>query len=130
MFITNSADADIVYLEVRHRRHAPVEDRIKTAIKALGLDHFPSNDFETNAAWLIAVLIACDLTYWTPTFMPHWGQVAKAEPKKLRWALWHTSPGSVTTTGRRSTLHLDVTWPWATTLQKGFHRLHALHFTT
>ncbi len=64
VFITNSADADIVYLEVRHRRHAHVEDRIKTA-KALGLDHFPSNDFETNAAWLIAVLIACDLTYWT-----------------------------------------------------------------
>jgi len=127
VFITNSADGDIVYLEVRHRRHAHVEDRIKTA-KALGLDHFPSNDFETNAAWLIAVLIACDLTYWAQALCLT-GAMAKAEPKKLRWALWHTA-GKVTTTGRRSTLHLDATWPWATTLEKGFHRLHALHFTT
>ena len=127
VFITNSADDDIVYLEVRHRRHAHVEDRIKTA-KALGLDHFPSNDFETNAAWLTTVLIACDLTYWTQRLCLT-GAMAKAEPKKLRWALWHTA-GKVTTTGRRSTLHLDATWPWATTLQRGFHRLDALDFRT
>ncbi len=127
VFITNSADDDIVYLEVRHRRHAHVEDRIKTA-KALGLDHFPSNDFETNAAWLTTVLIACDLTYWTQGLCLT-GAMAKAEPKKLRWALWHTA-GKITTTGRRSTLHLDTTWPSATTLQKGFQRLAALHFRT
>ena len=29
VFITNSAGADIVYLEARHRGHAHVEDRIK-----------------------------------------------------------------------------------------------------
>jgi hypothetical protein len=127
VFITNSADDDIIYLEVRHRRHAHVEDRIKTA-KALGLDHFPSNDFETNAAWLTTVLIACDLTYWTQVLCLS-GAIAKAEPKKLRWALWHTA-GKITTTGRRSTLHLDATWPWAATLQKGFQRLGALHFKT
>lgn len=32
VFITNSADTDIVYLEARHRGHARVEDRIKTEI--------------------------------------------------------------------------------------------------
>lgn len=127
VFITNSADDDIVYLEVRHRRHAHVEDRIKTA-KTLGLDHFPSNDFKSNQAWLTTVLIACDLTYWTQGLCLT-GAMAKAEPKKLRWALWHTA-GKITTTGRRSTLHLDVAWPWATTLQDGFQRLAALHFTT
>src|SRR6202022_4112037 len=63
VFITNSADDDIVYLEARHRGHARVEDRIKT-VKALGLDHFPSHDYRTNQAWLQAVLIACDLTVW------------------------------------------------------------------
>ena len=51
VFITDSKDDDIVYLEVRHRRHAHVEDRIKTA-KALGLDHFPSRDYQANCAWL------------------------------------------------------------------------------
>jgi hypothetical protein len=127
VFITNSADADIVYLEARHRRHARVEDRIKTA-KALGLDHFPSHDYHTNQAWLQTVLIACDLTAWTQRLC-FTGKMAKAEPKKLRWALWHTA-GKVTTSGRRSTLHLDAVWPWSATLQQGFQRLAKLHFTT
>jgi Transposase DDE domain group 1 len=127
VFITNSADADIIYLEARHRGHARVEDRIKTA-KAVGLDHFPSNDFAANSAWLLAVLIACDLTAWTQGLCLT-GAMAKAEPKKLRWALWHTA-GKITTTGRRQTMHLDRAWPWATTLQQGFQRLGNLHFTT
>ena len=127
VFITNSADADIVYLEARHRGHARVEDRIKTA-KAVGLDHFPSHDFAANSAWLLAVLIACDLTAWTQGLCLT-GAMAKAEPKKLRWALWHTA-GKITTTGRRQTMHLDRTWPWAATLQHAFQRLGTLHFTT
>lgn len=127
VFITNSADADIVYLEARHRGHARVEDRIKTG-KALGLDHFPSNDFHTNQAWLQTVLIAYDLTAWTQGLCLT-GAMAKAEPKKLRWALWHTA-GKVTTSGRRHTLHLDHTWPWAATLQHAYQRLDHLHFTT
>jgi hypothetical protein len=44
--------------------------------------HFPSHDFETNAACLITVLIACDLTYWTQGLCLT-GAMAKAEPKKL-----------------------------------------------
>jgi hypothetical protein len=127
VFITNSADADIVYLEARHRGHARVEDRIKCA-KALGLDHFPSYDFAANSAWLVAVLIASDLTAWTQGLCLT-GAMAKAEPKKLRWALWHTA-GKITTSGRRRTMHLDRTWPWAATLQQGFQRLGNLHFGT
>jgi hypothetical protein len=127
VFITNSADADIIYLEVRHRAHAHVEDRIKMA-KALGLDHYPSYDFAANSSWLTAVLIACDLTCWTQGLCLT-GALAKAEPKKLRWALWHTA-GKITATGRRRTLHLDRTWPWAAALEKGYQRLGDLHFTT
>jgi hypothetical protein len=127
VFITNSVDDDIIYLEVRHRGHAHVEDRIKTA-KALGLDHFPSNDYRANCAWLQTVLIASDLTAWTQGLCLE-GPMAKAEPKKLRWALWHTA-GKFTTSGRRRTLHLDGTWPWAAALEKGFERLAGLHFTT
>ena len=44
VFITNSAEEDIVYLEARHRGHAHVEDRIKEA-KATGLLHFPGHRF-------------------------------------------------------------------------------------
>ena len=127
VFITNSTDHDIVYLEVRHRGHARVEDRIKTA-KALGLDHYPSYDFAANSAWLTAVLIACDLTTWTQGLCLT-ATMAKAEPKKLRWAMWHTA-GKITTTGRRQTLHLDRTWPWAPALENGYQRLGDLHFRT
>jgi hypothetical protein len=127
VFITNSEDDDIIYLEVRHRRHAHVEDRIKT-VKALGLDHFPSSDYATNCAWLQIVLIACDLTVWAQALCLE-GTMAEAEPKKLRWALWHTA-GKVTTSGRRRALHLDGAWPWAAALVKGFQRLEQLHFTT
>jgi len=127
VFITNSADSDIVYLEARHRGHARVEDRIKT-VKANGADHFPSNDFETNSAWLQTVLIACDLTAWTQRLCLT-GPMAKADPKKLRWALWHTA-GKVTTSGRRHTMHLDRAWPWAKTLADAYQRLENLHFAT
>ena len=127
VFITDSQDDDIVYLEVRHRRHAHVEDRIKT-VKALGLDHFPSNDYETNCAWVQTVLIACDLNVWTQALCLE-TTMAEAEPKKLRWAMWHTA-GKITTSGRRRTLHLDKTWPWAAALAKGFQRLEQLHFAT
>jgi hypothetical protein len=127
VFITNSGDADIIYLEVRHRGHAHVEDRIKTA-KALGLDHYPSYSYQANSAWLTAVLIASDLTAWTQRLCLT-GPMAKAEPKRLRWALWHTA-GKITTTGRRRTLHLDKSWPWAAALETGYQRLGDLHFTT
>jgi hypothetical protein len=127
VFITNSDDDDIIYLEVRHRGHAHVEDRIKIC-KALGLDHFPSHDYQANSAWLQTVLIACDLTAWTQGLCLT-GTMAKAEPKKLRWAMWHTA-GKITTTGRSRTLHLDRTWPWAATLAKAYQRLGQLHFTT
>lgn len=66
VFICNSTDTDIVYLEARHRGHARVEDHIKEA-KALGLLRFPSHDFAANAAWLLLVGIAADLQAWTQT---------------------------------------------------------------
>jgi hypothetical protein len=126
VFITNSTDADIVYLEARHRGHARVEDRIKNS-KATGLDHFPCHDFAANAGWLTVVLIACNLTAWSQGLCLD-GEMAKAEPKRLRWALWHTA-GRITTSGRRQTLHLDTAWPWANILAGGFERLERLHFT-
>jgi hypothetical protein len=127
VFITNSADADIVYLEARHRGHARVEDRIKT-VKALGLDHFPAFEFNTNQNWLQIVLIAADVSAWTQRLCLT-GPLAKAEPKRLRWALWHTA-GRVTSSGRRRTLHLDAAWPAAAALKDAFARLGALHFAT
>src|SRR5450755_1236122 len=47
-------------LELRHRQHARVEDRIRQA-KAMGLRNFPCPDFQANTAWLEIVMTATDL---------------------------------------------------------------------
>ena len=51
-------------LELRHRQHARVEDRIREA-KATGLRNLPCHDAALNAAWLETVLTAVDLVTWT-----------------------------------------------------------------
>ena len=47
-------------LELRHRQHARVEDRIRQA-KATGLRKFRCRAWNENAAWLEVVLTATDL---------------------------------------------------------------------
>jgi len=125
-FITDSTDGDIAFLEARHRGHARVEDRIRVA-KDTGLSNFPFHDFCGNAAWLELVLIAQDLTAWTKLLCLE-GELAAAEPKRLRFALWHTA-GRLVRTGRRLILRLSADWPWGRQLQAAFARLRALTVT-
>jgi len=127
VFITNSKDPDIVYLEARHRSHAHVEDRIKAA-KATGLAHFPGQRFSSNAAWMFVVLLAQDLLVWAQRLCLD-GELANAEPKRLRYCVLHVA-GRLARTGRRSLLRLDSTWPWAKALARAFERLSALNFAT
>jgi len=48
------------------------------------------------------------------------GELAIAEPKRLRTRLLHTA-GRVLTHARRLTLHLPGAWPWAPILAAGVH---------
>jgi hypothetical protein len=127
VFITNSADPDIVFLEARHRGHARVEDRIKAA-KDLGLLRFPGHNFAANAAWLLVIGVAQDLTAWTQRLCLTDG-LARAEPKRLRYCIWHAA-GRLVRTGRRLILRIDATWPWATEIADAFKRLQSLSFRT
>ena len=70
-------------LELRHRGHARVEDRIRTG-KDCGFGRFPSRQFAINAAWLELALVGIDLLAWTRTLLLD-GEYALAEPKKLRY---------------------------------------------
>jgi len=121
--MTDSPDTDIAFLEARHRGHARVEDRIRAA-KDTGLANFPFHDFTANAAWLELVLLAQDLTAWTKALCMG-GDLASAEPKRLRYALWHVA-GRLVRTGRRMILRLSAAWPWAKELRSAFGRLRAL----
>ena len=67
-FITDTAPGvvpgQLAGLELRHRQHARVEDRIREA-KATGLRNLPCHRSDANAAWLEIILAATDLVAWT-----------------------------------------------------------------
>ena len=44
-------------LELRHRQHARVEDRVRQA-KATGLPNLPFHSFQANSAWLEIIMAA------------------------------------------------------------------------
>ena len=82
VFITDSPrpTCSLQLLELRHRAHARVKDRIRTG-KDSGFGRFPSRLFAINAAWLQLALIGIDLLAWTRTLLLE-GEHAVAEPKK------------------------------------------------
>jgi len=59
-FLTDQTDTDLAALDVRHRAHARVEDRIRGA-KNTGARTLPCNTLARNAVWLQLVLAAQDL---------------------------------------------------------------------
>jgi hypothetical protein len=121
--LTDQADEDIAVLECRHRQHARVEDRIRDD-KDTGLRKFPFKEFALNEVWLEIVMLAHDLIVWTQALVLD-GELAKAEPKRLRYRLLHVA-GRLAFSGRRAKLHLQDTWPWAAELLAAFHKLDTL----
>jgi hypothetical protein len=122
-FVTDSPDEDLAYLEARHRGHARVEDRIREG-KATGLENFPFHDFCANATWLSTVLLAQDLVAWAKALcLPE--EFAAAEPKRLRYTLWHAA-GRLVTHARQAIVRLDRTWPWSRALEEAFVTLRGL----
>jgi Transposase DDE domain group 1 len=68
--------------------------------------------------------MACDLVCWAQTLLLD-GALAVAEPKTLRYRLWHMA-ARVVRHARRVTVRLQRSWPWATELAAAFTRLRAL----
>ena len=62
-FATNSTRGQLPALELRHRRRARAEDRIRCA-KDTGLTNLPLHDFAQNQIWCAIVALACELTAW------------------------------------------------------------------
>jgi hypothetical protein len=125
--LTDQPDENIAALECRHRQRAHVEDRIRDD-KDTGLAKFPFKEFALNEVWLEIVLLAHDLIVWTQTLLLD-GELAKAEPKRLRYRLLHVA-ARLAFHGRRGRLRLQHDWPWATELAAAFHKLKALPAAT
>lgn len=111
-------------LELRHRQHARVEDRIREA-KAAGLRNLPCHAEAENAAWLQAVLVAIDLTCWTKQIcFADTPALARCEIHAFRYRVLHVAARLVHR-GRDLHLRIDRTWRWANPIANGFHRLSA-----
>jgi hypothetical protein len=120
VFITDQADSHIATLELRHRHRAHVENRIRAA-KDTGLRNLPCEDFVRNEAWLQLVLCAQDLHAWSQQLCFD-GELAVAEPKKLRHRVWHAA-ATIARTGRQTIVRFQQSWPWTTDIVIAFRRL-------
>jgi hypothetical protein len=123
VFVTDQGDGDLAALELRHRQRARVEDRIRAA-KATGLRNLPFDRWRRNQVWLELVLTAQDLVCWAQALLLD-GPLAVAEPKTLRYRLWHQA-ARIVRHARRTILRLQRSWPWASELAAAFARLRAL----
>ncbi|MCA1678557.1 MAG: IS1380 family transposase [Actinobacteria bacterium] len=123
VFMTDQHGNDIAKLDLTHRGHARVEDRIRCG-KDTGLENLPFRDFTLNEVWLELCLAAQDLIAWTKPLTLD-GELARAEPKRLRYRLLHQA-GRIARSARKTKLRLERSWPWAEALATAFARIQAL----
>ncbi|GAA4510780.1 IS1380 family transposase [Nonomuraea ferruginea] len=125
-FVTGTQGGQPADLELRHRRRARAEDRIRAA-KDTGLRNLPLHDFAQNQIWLEIVALACELLAWMQMLALHGTDARRYEPKRLRLRLF-AAAGRLVRGGRRLRLRLRIAtrWPWAGTLLTALARLQAL----
>jgi hypothetical protein len=123
VFITDQDDQNIAVLDLDHRGHARVEDRIRQG-KDCGLRNLPFKSFAHNQVWLWLVQLAQDLIAWTQQLCLI-DQARSWELKRLRYRLLHQS-ARIARHARQKTLRLARDWPWSGELAAAFARLQAL----
>jgi Transposase DDE domain group 1 len=113
-FATNTAPGgpgrQLPDLELRHRRRARAEDRIRCA-KDTGLTNLPLHDLDQNRIWCALVALACEITAWTQMLALAEHPARRWEPKRLRLRLFSIA-GRLARSGRRTVLHLATHSPW------------------
>jgi hypothetical protein len=120
-FLTNRTE-DMHTVDAEHRQHAEVELAIRD-LKDQALAHFPSGQFNANAAWTVIACLAHNMARWV-------GQLGLEDET---WRAARTIrrrlialPGRLTRTARRWTLHLPARWPWREAFVEALSRLRAL----
>lgn len=122
-FATNTPRGQLADLELRHRRRARAEDRVRAA-RATGLRSLPFHDAAQNQIWLEIVQLALDLLAWMPMLaLPD--PARRWEPKTLRYRLLHTA-ARLARGGRVTRLRFPKHWPWTQLVTTAIGRLRAL----
>ncbi len=107
-FATDARKGQLADLELRHRRRARCEDRIRNA-KDTGLRNLPLHGFNQNQIWCELVAMASELLAWMQMLALD-GPARAWEPKRLRLRL---------------RLRLATAWPWTAQLTAAISRLQA-----
>jgi hypothetical protein len=123
-FATNTNRGQLADLELRHRRRARCEDRIRNS-KDTGLMNLPLHDFAQNQIWCAIVALAVELTAWMQMLALADHDARRWEPKRLRLRLFSIA-ARLADHGRTRRLHLSAHAPWATLLAAMINRLHAI----
>ncbi len=123
-FATNTTRGQLADLELRHRRRARCEDRIRCA-KDTGLANLPLHDFAQNQIWCAIVALACELTAWMQLLALAGHDARRWEPKRLRLRLF-SAAGRLAVSGRCVVLHLRRAGRWSQLLVQVITRLRAL----
>lgn len=123
-FATNTRRGQLAHLELRHRRRARAEDRIRGA-KHTGLANLPLHGYAQNRIWCALVALACELTTWMQMLALTGHQARRWEPKRLRHRLL-TTAARLARTGRRLIVHLPRHHPWAHLVISAITRLRVL----
>jgi hypothetical protein len=122
-FATSTRGGQLADLELRHRRRARCEDRIRCA-KDTGLRNLPLHGYAQNQIWCEIVALASELTAWMQMLALR-GTARRWEPKRLRLRLF-SAAGRIVRGGRRLRLRLAARWPWAREITDAITRLQAL----
>jgi hypothetical protein len=122
-FATDARKGQLAGLELRHRRRARCEDRIRNA-KDTGLRNLPLKGYAQNQVWCEIVALACELMAWMQ-MLALTGKACRWEPKRLRLRIFAVA-GRLASSGRRLRLRLAERWPWAVQITAAATRLLAL----
>jgi len=127
-FVTNSARGQLADLELRHRRRARCEDRIRGA-KDTGMRNLPLHEENQNRIWIAVVQLATEMTAWMQMLALTGTDARRWEPKRLRLRLFSVA-GTIARKSRRVWLHLSGHAPHRHLFTTGLTRLHALSAPT
>jgi hypothetical protein len=116
----DAAVLDTVAADKTHRKHAIIE-QINADLKDSALAHMPSGVFAANSAWLVAAVMAYNLTRAAGILAA--GPFGKARTGTIRRKLIHV-PARIASSARRIRLHLPESWPWHTPWQALFEHLY------
>jgi hypothetical protein len=111
-------------LELRHRRRARCEDRIRIS-KDTGLTNLPLQGFAQNQIWCAIVALAVEITAWMQMLAVPNHHARRWEPKRLRLRLF-SIPAAIARTGRRTKLHLSNRAPWVDVVNDAITQLRQL----